>query len=65
MVKLSKSRVLPALMLVFALAHAQFFADFNVKSRRHQAAYDDEDDENISAVDKLGASATWWDYLIA
>ena len=64
---ISKSRVLlPALFLIFQAAQAQFFADMNMKRRHMQGHMSSEDnDEDRSAVDKLDASATWWDYLVA
>lgn len=62
MVVLSKCRVLPALALLLTLAHAQYFADMNIKRNRPGL---DQDDEDVSAVDKLNASSTWWDYLMA
>ena len=64
MAVLSKSRVLPALMLLLGLAHAQYFADMNVRRRRPTLA-DDSVDENVSAVDKLDGNSSWWDYIVA
>lgn len=62
MVVLSKSRVLPALALLLTLAHAQYFADMNIKRGRHGKG---EDDENVSHTDRLNSSSTWWDYMMA
>lgn len=53
-----------SLVTLTQFSQAQYFADVNYKKAK-QHGYDDEDDDDVSNVDKLSGSSTWMDFMHA
>ena len=51
------------MMTLSQVSHAQYFADIDYK--RAGANRHDDDDDNVSNVDKLNGSSSWWDFMHA
>ena len=52
-----------AILTLSQISNAQYFADVDYKKARRNRF--DDDDDNVSNVDKLTGSSTWWDFMVA
>ena len=52
------------LVTLSQLSNAQYFADVDYKKGNNRK-YNDDDEDDVSNVDKLNGSSTWWDFMHA
>lgn len=52
------------LLTLSHVSHAQYFADIEYK-RARENRYNVDGDDEVSNVDKLNGSSSWWDFMYA